>query len=256
MSRLIYSPSDAPPLKHRLYVKRLNRAQFTHDKFGATMMHMGWHVRDWDDEYFQVLDVAARVGSGVGSYGVDRYYVLLKGEDGLLGEHGEDGTAVILDVKYEPSGAVSNVLTEDEIAWYNVLFAHDAQRAVEAQRRLTSYVDPFTGWIMLDGKAFVVRQRSPWKDSPSLDSLTDPDDFIDFMEQVAVATATSHARGSVAKSPGQFKHVISSALGHWADRTIWGKAVASAAMDYREQVLLDWQCFKDFVDENYGSNES
>ena len=218
------------------------------------MMHMRWHIKNWDDDFFTVLDVAARIGSGVGSYGVDRYYVLLKGEDDLLARGDEvegDGTAIILDVKFEPSGAVANVLTEEEKAWYDIIFAHDAERAVVAQRRLTSYVDPYTGWITLDGQAFVVRQRSPWKSAPDLSALTDPDEFIDFMEQVAVATATSHARGTESKSPGQFKHVIASALGHWADRTEWGKAVASAAMHYREQVLLDWQCFKEFVDREY-----
>ena len=217
------------------------------------MMHMGWHIKNWDDDFFTVLDVAARVGSGVGSYGVDRYYVLLKGEDDLhVGrDHEGDGTAIILDVKLEPTGAVAGILAEEEKAWYDILFAHDAQRAVEAQRRLTSYVDPYTGWITLDGRAFVVRQRSPWKSSPDLDALTDPDEFIDFMEEVAIATATSHARGTESKSPGQFKHVIASALGHWADRAAWGKAVASAAMHYREQVLLDWQCFKKFVDKEY-----
>lgn len=186
-------------------IEKQIRRQFTRLQYGATMMKMGWHVRSWDDDYFTVLDVAARVGTGVGSYGVDRYYVLLKGEDGLLAGDGSngfddlDGTAVILDVKYEPTPALQAVLTDDQRAWYDVLFANDAQRAVEAQRRLTSYVDPFTGWIVLDGKAFVVRQRSPWKASPDLGLLTDPDDFIDFMEQVAIATATSHARGTVSK---------------------------------------------------------
>jgi len=226
------------------------REQFTKENFGSTMMKVGWHVRDWDDDFFEVLDVAARVGSGVGSYGVARYYILLKGTDDAL-DDGTDGNAVILDVKYEPPGAVSGVLNEEDTAWYNTMFVNDAHRAVEGQRRLTSYVDPFTGWVILDDKPFVVRQRSPWKSGYDLSSLTAPDDFIDFMEQIAVATATSHARGSLAKSPGQFKHVISGALRHWADRKTWGDAIATVAYDYREQVLLDFQCFKDWVDENY-----
>ena len=32
--------------------------------------------------------------------------------------------------------------------------------------------------------------------------LTDPDDFKDFVAQMAAATATSHTRGTVAKPPG------------------------------------------------------
>ena len=76
-------------------------------------------------------------------------------------------------------------------------------------------------------------------------------DFIDFMEQIAMATATSHARGTIAKSPGEFKHVIASALGRWSNRLAWGKTVAKVAHEYREQVLLDFECFKEFVDANY-----
>ena len=34
------------------------------------MTRTGWHAREWSEAYFKVLDVAARVGSGVGSYGV------------------------------------------------------------------------------------------------------------------------------------------------------------------------------------------
>lgn len=228
------------------------RDAFASDKYGATLMKIGWHVREWDDDYFHVLDIAARLGSGVGSYGVDRYYILLQGTDGLLQENGEDGNAVILDVKFEPEPAVSRILDTDDAAWYDVMFPNEAARAVEAQRRLTSYTDPFTGWIHLDGQAFVVRQRSPWKDSPDLSDLTDIDDFVSFIEQIAVATATSHVRGTVAKSPGQFKQVIASVLGESSNRRAWGKAVAHFALKYREQVLLDFECFHEFVNATYG----
>ena len=49
------------------------------------MQKIGWHTRLRDPENggsdFRVLDVARRVGSGVGSFGVDRYNVLLAGRD-------------------------------------------------------------------------------------------------------------------------------------------------------------------------------
>lgn len=228
------------------------RDAFTADQYGATMMKMGWHVHVWDDDYFRVLDVAARVGSGVGSYGVDRYYVLLNGEDRLLRHNGEDGNAVILDIKLEPTPAVSQVLDEEDAAWYNILFKNEAARAVEAQRRLTSYTDPFTGWIVLGNETLLVRQRSPWKDSPDVGKLTDPGDFIEFTKQIAVATATSHTRGTVGKSPGQFKHVIKSIFGKKKNRKAWGKSVRKIAQNYHEQVILDYRCFKEFVEANYG----
>jgi hypothetical protein len=95
------------------------RAEFTSTRYGASMMKMGWCVPGWDDEFFSVLDVAGRVGSGIGSFGVARFYVLIRGGE----------KPVILDVKYEPVSAVTTILTEmspDKKAWYDDLFNHEA----------------------------------------------------------------------------------------------------------------------------------
>ena len=67
---------------------------------------------------------------------------------------------------------MSTVLGSEDAGWYHGLFANEAMRAVEAQRRLTSYTDPFTGWVLVDGKAFVVRQRSPYKEGFDLGTLS------------------------------------------------------------------------------------
>ncbi len=207
------------------------------------MMKMGFKVRSWSDDFYKVLDIARRVGSGVGSYGVDRFYVLLAGDG--------PGEEIILDVKYEPTGAVDRVLSENDKAWYQTLFAHPAARAVEGQRRLTSYTDPFTGWVEIDGRAFVVRQRSPWKDSPPLEELTDIDEFVVFMEQVAISTATSHTRGTLSKSPGQFKHFLEAALGEYDRRAVWASDVEQVAKHYHEQVVMDFECFVDYLKDDF-----
>jgi uncharacterized protein (DUF2252 family) len=136
------------------------------------------------------LDIARRVGSGIGSYGVDRFYVLLKGKDTSLSE--DDGDpSVILDIKFEPMSAVSRTLNEDNKAWYNHVFKNEADRTALAQRALTSFTDPFVGWIEIDGNPYYVRQRSPWKSAFELSDLTDHNSFVEFIEQIAIATATS-----------------------------------------------------------------
>ena len=274
--RFIKGPAvDIPHNETRLapvnkFVDTVIRAAISPTRYGATRIRLGWNVKsDWDDDFFTVLDIAERVGSGIGSYGVDRYYVLLKGTDNLL--HDVDGAAIILDVKRQVPGAVLDVLDEEDRAWYDLLFANDAARVVAAQARLTSYTDPFLGWFLLpnqDGKEtpFSVRQRSPWKDSFNVDDLTKKDDFVDFLSQVALgmyqgifflcllclckyiaqriracllATATAHTRGTVAKPPADFKNSIKALLGDKSIRKQWTRFLTGLAMSYRKQGKLD-----------------
>jgi uncharacterized protein (DUF2252 family) len=251
------------------------RAAFTSTKYGASMMKMGWKVRGWDDDFFTILDVARRLGSGVGSFGVDRFYVLLKGQDELLDE-GED-SHVILDVKYEPISSVTRTLDEDTMAWYGYMFQSEADRVAQAQVALTSYTDPYVGYIYIDGDSYNVRQRSPYKDSFDIDSIKDHHVFDEYVEQIAVSTATAHVRGTVAKSPGQFKHNIKLLLAGDQNRSRWSNVstsscicfviscstpltkcictscnpqlVSQIALAYREQVLLDFECFKEYAKE-------
>jgi len=175
------------------------RAEVTPLRYGASMMKMGYLVPGWDEDFFTVLDVARRVGSGIGSYGVDRFYVLLKGEDILIEEDQNVLSAsVILDVKFEPISAVSRILDKDDPetkAWYDQMFRNEADRAAAAQRALTSYTDPFVGYMVIDGDSYIVRQRSPYKSSIDLGTLTNHRAFTEFVEQIAVVTATAHVRG-------------------------------------------------------------
>lgn len=231
------------------------RAEFSSTGYGATLQKIGWHIMGhYDPEYFRVLDVAARVNSGVGSMGVARYYVLLagreRGEDSVEDEDQATPGGIILDVKEAPRCVGRHVLDHEDAAWYDATFRNEAARAVEAQRRLTSFTDPFTGWVVIDGVAHTVRQRSPWKTAFDLSKLKSHKDIHEFAAQVAVVTATSHTRGTVGKSPGQFKQVIASVLGGSRARKAWGDSVAMVARHYRQQVLLDFECYRAYAQQN------
>ena len=52
---------------------------FTATGYGATLGKIGWNEKGWDDEVFRILDVGQRTGSGDGSFGLPRYYVLIVG---------------------------------------------------------------------------------------------------------------------------------------------------------------------------------
>ena len=75
------------------------------------------------------------------------------------------------------------------------MFRNEADRAAAAQQALTSYTDPFVGYMVIDGDSYIVRQRSPYKSSLDLGTLTNHRAFTEFVEQIAVVTATAHVRG-------------------------------------------------------------
>jgi len=222
------------------------RLAFSATEYGGSLLKFGWSLKGrWDEEYYEVLDVAARVGSGVGSYGVDRYYVLIRGEN--VGDDPTESGPFILDVKHQPPGSFRHAVLPSDAAWYDKHFAHAAARVTEAQRQLTAFTDPFTGWVLIDDKPFTVRDRSPWKESFDLGTLDDEDAFLEFVVQLGITTATSHVRGNVAEAPGDFKNVIDTLMSDKDLLDAWSTAVIDLTSLYYEQVLVDFECFQSRV---------
>ena len=54
---------------------------------------------------------------------------------------------VILDVKQTPPPAMAAAIGGDDLAWWETIFINEGARPSEAQRRLTCYTDPYTGWV-------------------------------------------------------------------------------------------------------------
>ena len=108
------------------------------------------------------------------------------------------------------------------------------------------------GWALINASAHLVRQRSPWKASFDLDKLTSYAEFTEFVRQVSVVTATSHARGTVGKSPAQFKEIVARVLGGPSAKATWSVAVSLIAAAYHDQVQLDYVCFREYYEHTFG----
>ena len=215
--------------------------------YGATLLKVGWHARR-DPEYFEIVDLAQRVDSGDGSFGVSRFYVLIKGPPAADGDGCQH---VILDVKQTPPPAMAAAIGSDDLAWWETIFINEGARAVEAQRRLTCYTDPYTGWVDL---------RHHPRRPPAL-AVEDGDGperararRREGARQVRPAGGDRHrhlARGSVGHSPAQFKDVVARALGPDGARAAWAARVLRTARAYRRQLLPDFECFRDWAHDAY-----
>jgi uncharacterized protein (DUF2252 family) len=131
----------------------------------------------------RVLDVATKTGSGTGSIGLWRFYVLA---DATRAEQVE---TVILELKQErPS-----VLTP-YVGGGPLMFSSDGARVTFAEDIHLPNANPYYGYTRLDDKSYLVRERSPYKERVKLDKLTTFKKFKQYTKACGTALALAHTR--------------------------------------------------------------
>jgi len=132
-------------------------------------------------EFYKVLAVARKVGSGTGSIGLNRFYVLIKGR--YLEPHGY----IILEMKQE----VNSVL--EVFFRYSYTKSQEGKRAVNSVRNAWPYANLFFGWTTYNGDSYVVREKSKHAVSVDLEDLTE-EEYLDYSKLGGRALAFYHVR--------------------------------------------------------------
>ncbi|MEM8963410.1 MAG: DUF2252 family protein [Acidobacteriota bacterium] len=130
--------------------------------------------------HYRVKDVAIKHGSGTASLGLDRFFVLI---ESARPDHGDD---VILEMKQARDSALLGLTPpiEHESAATQIVTAHDVHLAGG---------DPYYGHTELGNVSYLVRERSPYKDSIDLEDL-DRDNFLSYAKICGRVLAQAHAR--------------------------------------------------------------
>ena len=132
--------------------------------------------------HFKVKDVAIKTGSGTASLGLDRYFVLIDGPTENIADD------IILEFKQARRSALHGLVPDTPDT------AED-----QAERIITSHAihlvggDPYYGHTDLDGKDFLVRERSPYKDEIKVKSL-DEEEMQAYAHICGKTLAQAHAR--------------------------------------------------------------
>jgi uncharacterized protein (DUF2252 family) len=133
-------------------------------------------------DFFKVKNVAIKHGSGTASLGLERYFVLLAGP--LQGATDD----LILEFKQSRRSALFGLVG------HGLSIANDhAGRIQIAQDVHLVGGDPFYGQTTLDGMSFLVRERSPFKNSYDVEDL-DAETLRDYAGICGHVLAQSHAR--------------------------------------------------------------
>ncbi|BBX20532.1 hypothetical protein MDUV_53920 [Mycolicibacterium duvalii] len=132
---------------------------------------------------YDVKDVIAKTGFGIGSAGLPAYTVLIEGFNQAL-----DNDAV-LSMKQGNVAAPSRVVDDLDVHRY---FTHHGHRTAVSQRALQAHADPLLGYTDINGVGFVVSEISPYEADLDWSDLTEPAELADVIEQLGRAVAKMH----------------------------------------------------------------
>ncbi|MCW2698611.1 MAG: uncharacterized protein JWQ45_146 [Blastococcus sp.] len=158
---------------------------------------------------YDVKDVVATGGFGIGSAGLPAYNVLLEGYDQALEND------VVLSIKQGNVAAPSRIVDDVEVARY---FEHEGHRTAVSQRALQAHASQVLGYTEIDGVGFIVAELSPYETDLDWEDLTEPDDIRPVLVQLGQATAKLHCVGDADSDhtlvPFQTEEAITAMVGN------------------------------------------
>lgn len=177
------------------------------------------------DNPLQIFDICEKTGSGGSSYGLDRYWALVKGN---ICESNPDGLPIILELKQLLPSALTD-LTGD-------LTKANSKSMVDNQKELGGYANSLTGYTKINGFAFLVREREAVKNSIDLDKISDFESLNNISKHAAEVLAMSHG----------FSGLQASEISKWVgdDEQLISKNLKKFAITYANQTEADFKKFK------------
>ena len=159
-------------------------------------------------DFWKVLAVAQRVGAGTGSIGLNRYYLLLRGRKSTYGGR------IILEAKQEVHSQLEMFFR------YSAPEAEQGKRAVDAARAAYPYSNPFYGFTAIDGKAYIIRERSKHEKAVKLEELS-AQQYLDYAVYTGTALAHFHFRMQCADHVCALDDVSAVDYDTWAAVSDW-----------------------------------
>ena len=133
--------------------------------------------------FYELRDVVAMTGFGIGSAGLPAYNVLVEGYSQALDND------VVLSMKQANIPAVSRFVDTAEVDAY---FDHEGHRTVVSQRALQVHTDPLLGHTSIDGVGYVVSEVSPYEVDLDWSEINEPEDMRAVVDLLGRATAKIH----------------------------------------------------------------
>jgi uncharacterized protein (DUF2252 family) len=184
-----------------------------------------------------VLDIHQKLGTGVGSLGRLRYYVLVQGASA------SDKDNVILDFKQEATSAVA-IAAPGQMPATDYANNQGERVALTAMAELIN-PSALIGQTTINGQQYFVEEKSPFEEDFDYTKLSSHKKLITAMTYVGQALASAHAHSDEHYDSAIVPYNISVAVTNAiTSKTGLEGEISAFAFGYADQVTLDWTSFK------------
>jgi len=183
--------------------------------------------RQRDRKFFRPIAVAQRI-AGLGSLGLERYVVLVRGKGSPDGNY-------LIDLKHEPEPAIRPYLRLKQPRWKS-----EADRVVSVQRRVQAIPPAFLQGVRIGGKSFVMKELQPTSDKIYLANWGGKPKRL---EQLFHAVGEIVAWGQL-RSSGRDGSATANQLIAFARGAKWRAELVHVVEEVGERLLADWKSFR------------
>lgn len=192
--------------------------------------------KQYASSYYTVKDVHQKLGSGVGSLGKLRYYILIEGPSTATSDD------VILEVKQEVSSVVAEVDNGQLPA--SVYGNNEGGRVAKSAKAQQINADVLIGYTTINSLPFYVHEKSPYQADFDYTLLTSSSKMNTAATYLGQALASAHA----ISDQDYDATIVSYSIDKQVSDAVTSKSgleaeIVTFAFDYANQVNYDWTAF-------------
>ncbi|WP_133648293.1 DUF2252 domain-containing protein [Paraburkholderia flava] len=193
--------------------------------------------KQYATSYYKVKDIHQKLGSGVGSLGKLRYYVLIEGQSTSTSDD------VILEVKQETASAAA-VASSNGQTLSSADGSNDGARVALTNKAQTLNADVLVGYATINGMTFYFHEKSPFEEDFDYTKLTSAGKLNTAATYLGQALASAHAISDQDYNSAIVSYSIDKQITDAVTSTSGlASEISSFAFSYAAQVNLDWQSF-------------
>jgi uncharacterized protein (DUF2252 family) len=194
-------------------------------------------AKQYATSYYSVKDIRQKLGSGVGSLGKMRYYVLIQGPSSSTSDD------VILEMKQQGSSAVA--IAAPGLMPASAYSNHQGYRMVRSAKAMMSNTDRLYGYTTLNSVPYSLREKSPFQEDFDYTLLNSYGKFNTAVEYMGKVLARAHAMSDQDYDSTLITYSIDKQVNDVVtSRSSFETEIVNFAVDYAAQVEYDWQSLK------------